>query len=216
MKNKKHQHSTFTKSKFLDFSVFIMVSALSLLVVYMTVPKTIDIFTLVIFVGILVPTIVALVSGAPFVPTPMRAVEKMLNTAGVKKDQNVIDIGCGDGRLCYKASKKGAKATGYELSPVVYVLAKIRQFFWRSKAKIKFGDFRMHNLSEADHIVTYMLPETLIKFIPKFEKDLKNGARVTSYAFRIGNWVPVHVEPSCSKENISKIWVYEIGKHKAE
>ena len=81
-----------------------------------------------------------------------------------------------------------------------------------SKAKIKFGDFRMHNLSNVDCIVTYMLPDTLKKFIPKFEKELKPGARIVSYAFNIGDWKPVYVEPPSAIKNRSKIWVYEIGK----
>ncbi len=144
----------------------------------------------------------------------MKTGEKMLKLGKIKTGENVVDIGCGDGRLVYMAAKKfGAKATGYELSPIVYILAKIRQLIWRSKAKIKFGDFRRHSLADADCIVTYMLPETLKKFIPKFEKELKQGARIVSYAFCIGDWKPAHVEPSSPEENRSKIFVYEIGKH---
>lgn len=217
MKKQKHQRSTSTKFKFLDFFTFIFVSGFALFVLYLTMPRDLNIFTIALFLAIGIPTIIALIQGAPFVPTPMRAVRKMLKTAGVKKGDKVIDIGCGDGRLCYLASKEfGADSVGYELSPVVYFIAKVRQLLWRSKAKIKFGDFRNHDLSEADHIVTYMLPETLEKFIPKFEKDLKKGAKITSYAFHIGNWMPVYVEPSCKTESISKIWVYEIGKQNAE
>jgi SAM-dependent methyltransferase len=217
MKKQKHQHSTSTKFRFLDFLTFISVSGFAIFAIYITMPRDMNFLTIGLFLAIGIPTIIALVQGAPFVPTPMRAVRKMLATAGIKKGDNVIDIGCGDGRLCYLASKEfGAKAIGYELSPVVYLIAKIRQLLWKSKAKIKYGDFRRHDLSDADHIVTYMLPETLEKFIPKFEKDLKKGARVTSYAFHIGKWAPVHVEPSCKDTAVSKIWVYEIGKHNTE
>lgn len=197
----------------LDFISFIAITGLTLLIIFITMPKTPDIFTILAFLFLVIPTIVALVSGAPFVPTPMRGARKMLKLAGVKKGDKVIDIGCGDGRLVHLAAKEfGAKAIGYELSPIVYFIAKVRQLFWRSKAKIKYGDFRMHDLSDADHIVTYMLPETLAKFIPKFEKDLKKGVKITSYAFHIGNWAPVHVEPLSKEENLSKIWIYEIGK----
>ncbi len=215
MKKQKYQHSTSTKFKFLDFMTFIFVSGFTLFVLYLTTQMDLNIITVILYLFFGIPTIIALIQGAPFVPTPMRAVRKMLKTAGVKKGDKVIDIGCGDGRLCYLASKEfGADSIGYELSPFVFFVAKIRQLLWRSKAKIKFGDFRNHDLSQANHIVTYMLPETLEKFIPKFEKDLKKGAKITSYAFHIGDWVPVRVEPSCKTESISKIWVYEIGKQK--
>jgi len=176
-------------------------------------PKTPDLFMIIIFSLILIPTLIALIQGAPFVPTPMKAAKKMINVAGIKKDDKVVDIGCGDGRLVYLAAKEqGAKAVGFELSPLVYLFAKIRQLLWRSKAKIRFGDFRMFDLSKTDYIVCYMLPESLKKFIPKFEKELKKGAKIVSYAFSIADWEPVFIEPSNPIDNVAKIWVYEIGK----
>jgi len=215
MKKQKSQHSTSTKSNISDFLIFLFTILFVMAAIYLTTNRNLNIYTVILFIALGIPTIIALVQGAPFVPTPMRAVRKMLKTAGIKKGDKVIDIGCGDGRLCHLAAKEfGADAVGFELSPIVYVVAKIRQFLWGSEAKIKFGDFRNHDLSDADHIVTYMLPETLKKFIPKFEKDLKKGARITSYAFHIGDWVPIHLEPSCKESAISKIWVYEIGKQR--
>ncbi|MFC1655634.1 SAM-dependent methyltransferase [Patescibacteria group bacterium] len=197
----------------LDFFSFSVILGIMFGVMAISSPRMPDLFMLLSFLFLLVPTMVALIGGAPFVPTPMKACKRMMRVAGIKKDDNVVDIGCGDGRLAYLAANKhGAKATGYELSPLVYFLAKIRQLFWRSKAKIKFGDFRLCNLEGTDYIVCYMLPDTLRKFIPKFEKDLKKGAKIISYAFHIEGWNPVHIEPSIPPENISKIWVYEIGK----
>jgi len=205
------------KYKALDLIAYLGISFASIGLLYFLMPRKPDLIQVVILLLVLIPTIVALVGGAPFVPTPMRGVEKVLKTAGIKKGDTVIDIGCGDGRFCYLAANKfGAKAIGVELSPLVYIWAKIRQFLWRSKAKIKFGDFRMIDLSNANHIVAYMLPETLVKFIPKFEKELKPGTKVTSYAFHIGDWSPVHIEPADKTENLSRILVYEIGKQHAK
>ncbi|MBA4336237.1 hypothetical protein C0416_00500 [bacterium] len=214
MKKQKSQRSISTKYKNVaDFLAFIGMSVIVLSVVYITTPKTADPLTIVLFILLIIPTIIALVSGAPFVPTPMHIGRKMLEIGKIKQGEKVVDIGCGDGRLVYMAANEfGAKAIGYELSPVVYAIAKVRQLLWRSKAKIKFGDFRMHNLSDVDCIVTYMLPDTLKKFIPKFERELKSGSKIISYAFKIGDWQPIHVEPSSAEENRSKIFVYEIGK----
>lgn len=213
MKKQKHQRYTSTKYKILDLIAYLMLTFVTFIIFYFLIPQKPSLLQIILLFLLMIPTVIALVAGAPFVPTPMRGAEKVLKVAGVKKGETVIDIGCGDGRFCYLAANKfGANSIGYELSPLVYLWAKIRQLFWKSKAKIKFGDFRMHDISEADHIVAYMLPDTLIKFIPKFEKELKKGTRVTSYAFRIGDWVPVHLEPADKEKNLSKIWVYEIGK----
>lgn len=197
----------------LDAVSFVLISGLTIFVIIATMPQKPDFFMLVAFLFLLVPTIVALIQGAPFVPTPMNAAKKMIKLAGIKKNEKVVDIGCGDGRLVYIAANDyEAQAVGFELSPLVWCLAKIRKIFWRSKAKIKFGDFRMFDLSKTDYIVCYMLPETLAKFVPKFEKELKKGAKVISYAFHIADWAPVHIEPSDPKENISQIMIYEIGR----
>jgi cyclopropane fatty-acyl-phospholipid synthase-like methyltransferase len=180
-------------------------------------PFQIDWITVIALLFLIIPTVMALLVGAPFVPTPMKACKKMMKLAKIKEGDNVVDIGCGDGRLAYLAANEhNANAVGYELSPLVWLLAKIRKLFWKSKAKIVFGDFRMHDLSKTDCIVCYMLPETLKKFIPKFEKEMKEGAKIISYAFKIGDWSPVHVEPLEAEKNISKIWVYEIGKQYEE
>ncbi|MFC1749823.1 SAM-dependent methyltransferase [Pseudomonadota bacterium] len=159
---------------------------------------------------ILIPTIYALINGAPFVPTPIKAVESMLKEANIKEGEKIIDIGCGDGRMVHMATKNyKCSAIGLEISPVVYLLARIRHFIWNSKAKVLFRDFKHYNLSDADVIVCYLLPETLTFLQSKLEKDLREGARIISYAFPIGDW---KVEKKIERErelNIAPIWVYK-------
>jgi len=152
---------------------------------------------------------ITIFGGGPFVPTPMKAVLKVLKHAGIKKGDKVFDIGAGDGRFLHFAEKLyGAKATGFELDPFVYFLARIRQIFWRWKGKMIRGNFLKHSISEADIVVCYMLPKTLAKFQSKFDKELKKGTRVVSYAFQIGTWKPKKIIPR--KNGISKILIYEI------
>src|SRR5471032_1665865 len=52
-----------------------------------------------------------------FLPTPQEVVEKMLETANVKKTDVVYDLGCGDGRIVITAAKKyGCKAKGFDIA----------------------------------------------------------------------------------------------------
>lgn len=45
-------------------------------------------------------------------------------TSHVKKDQTVLDIGCGTGALTLRASKKGARVKGIDVNPQMLELAK--------------------------------------------------------------------------------------------
>lgn len=172
-----------------------------------------QIIYLFVLIILMIPTIIALLDGAPWVPTPMNRVRKMLALGGVKKGSKVYDVGCGDGRAPYIASNEmGANAVGIELSPLIYILARIRKFFWRSKAEIQFGSLWNKNLGDADVVVFYLMPGFVERVAKKLEKELKPGARVISYAFQIKCWKEIHRERRVRKKGYSPIWVYEIGE----
>lgn len=170
----------------------------------------------VLLIVILIPTLFTLVTGAPWVPTPKDRVRKMLQLAKLKPGQKVIDLGCGDGRLVHIASKEfGARATGFEFSPLIYAMAKVAQPFYRFKgshAKILFRNFFGVDLSDADVIVCYLLPHSMQKVRKKCERELKKGARVISYAFPIKEWEPLYRQPRIREKGFGPIWVYEMGK----
>jgi SAM-dependent methyltransferase len=165
----------------------------------------------VIFIAIFIPTVIAMVTGAPWVPTPMARVKRMLELAKIKPGERVYDLGCGDGRLVHLAAKTyGADAVGLELSPLVYFWARIRNLFLRSRSRILLRDFRGIDYSNARVLVFYLLPEILNKMRPAFEEQLTPGARIVSYAFEIEGWEPVYVEPKNKALNHARIMVYEI------
>lgn len=152
---------------------------------------------------------ITIFGGGPFVPTPMKAVHKVLKYAEIKKGQKIYDIGAGDGRFIHFAEKDyQGKATGFELDPFVFFLAKLRQWIFGWKGKMIRDNFQNHNISDAKVVLCYMLPKTLAKFQKKFDKELKKGTKVVSYAFHIGSWKPKKIVPKHGK--ISKIFIYEI------
>ncbi len=164
----------------------------------------------IVILALLVSVYVAVFKGGPFVPTPMAAVHKVLKSAGIKKGDIVYDIGAGDGRFVHFATKDyHAKATGFEIDPFIYTLAKIRKYFWRWKGQVRRADFTKHDISNADIILCYMLPRTLKKFQPKFDRELKKGAKVVSYAFHIGDWKPKKIIPR--QNGLSRILIYQVS-----
>ena len=52
----------------------------------------------------------------PFITTPEEVVERMLELAGTKAGDTVLDLGSGDGRIAIMAARKfGARGLGIEL-----------------------------------------------------------------------------------------------------
>jgi SAM-dependent methyltransferase len=186
-------------------TVFVLIPVL-----YFTSQNFNQTFALILLIMVSIPTIMAMINGAPFVPTPMNRVRKMVALAKIKKGQRVYDIGCGDGRFVYIAANEyGARATGIELSPLVYLLALCRKLVWRSKANIRFANFKHCDLSDAEIIFCYLLPDSLIKIQPELDKQLKKGTRVYSYAFQIPRWKLIYSEERNSKLNLGPVFVYE-------
>ncbi len=167
---------------------------------------------LVIFITIFmsISFYITIFGGGPFVPTPFKAVHKVLKHANIKKGDKVYDIGAGDGRFIHFATKDyKANATGFEMDPFVYFIAKIRQWFFGWKGTMIRSDFQKHSLKNADIVVCYMMPKTLAKFQKKFDKELKKGTTIVSYGFKIGNWKTKKIIPKRGK--VSKILIYQIG-----
>ncbi len=181
----------------------------------MIIPTPI-IVLLVAFLGLMLYfVLIANVYGAPFVPTPMKAVRRMLELAKIKPGDVVVDIGCGDGRLAIMADQVyHAQAFGFELSPPIYLYAKLRIKFKKIKTKalIAFKDSRYINLSDVDAVVLFMMPGPLRDFWKKkFEAELKPSARVISYAFTVPGWNASHEETPIKEENIGPIYVYQMS-----
>src|SRR5215470_17557967 len=55
---------------------------------------------------------------APYVSSPARVVDRMLELANLKPGETLYDLGCGDGRILIAAAEKyKVKAVGVEISP---------------------------------------------------------------------------------------------------
>jgi SAM-dependent methyltransferase len=123
-----------------------------------------------------------------FVPTPDDVLAKMLEVAGVTKDDVVYDPGCGDGRIVIAAAKKfGCRGVGIELSPklVKEAEANARRNNVDKLVRIIEDDIYTVDMSAATVVTLYLLPDMNVKLIPQLQK-LKPGSRIVAhdYAFR--------------------------------
>ena len=165
---------------------------------------------------ILIPTLYAMLKGAPFVPTPMEEVRRMLKAAELKPGDLIYDLGSGDGRLVHTASRLyKAKAVGYELSPLVWAWSIFLSIFWRSKAKLRFGNFWNKDVSDAKVIVCYLLPPAMENLKKNILPQLKPGTLLVSHAFQIQGWIPYKELKRDREKKLAPVWVYKIGAEKA-
>jgi SAM-dependent methyltransferase len=120
-----------------------------------------------------------------YVPTPQPVVERMLEVAKIKKTDLLYDLGCGDGRIVVTAAKKyGVKAIGYDIDPTRVAEARenVKKNGVEDLVKIEQEDIFKLDLSPANVVTLYLLPELNVKLIPQLDK-LAPGSRVVSHDF---------------------------------
>ncbi len=130
----------------------------------------------------------------PYVPTPQIVVEKMLELAGVTKNDVVYDLGCGDGRIVVTAAKKyGAKGVGIDLDPqrVKEAVDNVKRANVESLVEIREGNALQVDVSAASVVTLYLLPEVNLRLRPTLLKQLKPGSRIVSHDFDMGDWKPL-------------------------
>lgn len=141
--------------------------------------------------------------GAPYVPTLKKSGNDLLNMADLKPGATIIDLGSGDGAFALQAAKRGYKVIGYEINPILVVVAKLRTMRYRKNVTIYLRDFWRVELPQADAIYVFLIDRYMRKLGDKLTKELNKPTLVVSHVFKIPNMKPI-------KENQNTV-VYKIG-----
>lgn len=142
---------------------------------------------------------------APFVPSPMIVVERMLKIANLKAGEVLFDMGAGDGRTVIMAAKSfGARGVGIELREDLAkkALSNIHENGLSDRVTIVNSDMFTVNLNSADVIFLYLTTSANEKIRPKLESDLKKGVRVVSHDYEIIGWRPEKIENFCENPQL--------------
>jgi len=149
-------------------------------------------FVFVLFVAALFASfIIPRRSGAPYLPTPSRAIKEALMQAGLKPGEKFYDLGAGTAPAIIMADKAfGARAVGFEISPIIYAIAKIKLFLNRSNAELRFESLFNADLRDADVVFSFLAKRVMQKVEDKLKKELRPGARVICYTFGLPTLTP--------------------------
>ncbi len=134
--------------------------------------------------------------GAPYVPSKKGEAERALNELyPLSPKDTLVDIGSGDGIILRLAAKRGAKAVGYEINPLLVVLSR-----WLSRrtpeVTVHFASFWSATLPEETTVV-YVFGDS--RDIAKMARKVEDAATAIghplffiSYAITVPERTPVN------------------------
>jgi SAM-dependent methyltransferase len=172
--------------------------------------RTAVFFTLSVYCALLfaqAPQIGQVSQDSVWVPTPERVIRRMLQMADTTKDDVVIDLGSGDGRIpIYAAKHFGARGIGVELEQnLVDISRKAAQAQGVAHlAQFQQLDLFKADLSRATVLALYISPGVMTRLKPVL-LELKPGTRVVSHYFRLDDWEPD--ESITVEERTAHLWV---------
>lgn len=169
---------------------------------------------MIIFAGILSVLLIVLVLflvysftvgvafGAPYLPTLDAQRQTALELLDLKPGQTLYDLGCGDGRMLKAAAQAGLNAVGYEMSPMLVLIARIINFRYRKQVKVIMGNYWGADISAADGIFVFLLDKYMAK-LDKKVAALNKPIKVASYTFQIPGRKPIR------KQNAVLLYSYK-------
>jgi len=133
----------------------------------------------------------------PYVPTRPEVVARMLETAGVGKNDVLYDLGCGDGRIVIAAAKLyGTRGVGVDINPerIKESRANAAQAGVSDLVKFLEQDLFQTDFHEATVLTLYLLSSVNLRLRPLIFDQLRPGSRVVSHDFSMEDWMADRTE----------------------
>ncbi len=133
-------------------------------------------------------------NGVPFISTPRSDWLRICEVADLKPGQVVYDLGCGKANLLTTAAKIfGVKGVGYEIALWPNIWGRYRVWRQQADVEIRAKNFLKADIEKADVVFCYLFPHVMAQLEPKFRSELKPGAKVVSYTFKMPNIEPTQI-----------------------
>jgi SAM-dependent methyltransferase len=128
----------------------------------------------------------------PFVVSSPIVTRTMLEMAKVTRNDFVLDLGSGDGRIIFAAARQyGARGLGVEIDPALVETAEedARKLRLTNLVSFRAQDLFATDLSVASVITMYLLPDVNLALRDRL-LALQPGTRVVSHDWDMGDWEP--------------------------
>lgn len=145
----------------------------------------------ILFFIIFIISIFSFISLAPWVPTRWNDLERINDVIKLKPWEKFLEMWCWTAKVSLFMAKNNPNSNiiGIELSPLFYLISKIRVFFSNTKnIKIIYWNALKLDLEKFDVIYVFWLPETVTqKVFPRINKIKNKNFRFISYCFKMTN-----------------------------
>lgn len=128
----------------------------------------------------------------PYVTTPQVVVDTMLKLGAVGKDDYLIDLGSGDGRIVITAAKQfGTRGLGVEIDDNLVRVARRNAEREGVQGRVEFVARNLFDtdISKATVVTLYLFNSINLRLRPSLF-NLKPGTRIVSHDFDMAKWAP--------------------------
>ena len=133
-----------------------------------------------------------LLYGAPYVPTLRPQIHAALELINLKPGETLLELGCGDGKVLIAAAQTGLHAVGYELNPVMALIAWARTRRFKGQVRVVWGSFWDQPWpAEATGIFTFLHPRFMKRLDKKITQSNLLDVKLVSFAFEIPDKKPL-------------------------
>ena len=128
--------------------------------------------------------------GAPYLPTLRQRTDDALELLDLQPGQTMLELGCGDGRVLRAAAQRGIRGVGYELNPVLVLIAKVVNVRYRKLVTVRWANYWRVSLPPCDGIYVFLLDRYMRRLDEKVTKEASKPVRLVSFAFEIPDRKP--------------------------
>lgn len=144
-------------------------------------------------------------------PSTRRAREKILDLLPPGQGP-IYELGFGWSGLALALAERcpERRVIGYELSPMPFMISKLRQRMRGIKnLELHWQDFAQANLSDAEVVVCYLYPSGMQRLTEMLARDASRNTVVISNTFSIRDWKHTEVY-ELNDIYRTRIWVYTV------
>jgi len=143
------------------------------------------VIVVILLIGGFVLTLLINAFLVPLFKTPKNILEQIVDIMNLKKGDHLVDLGSGDGRLLLKAHRfSKCKCTGYDISPIMLIIAKTNlflQFPFTKDIVFEPEDIFKVNFKNFSKVYCYLDRKSLDILKTKMDEFVKNGGEIYSY-----------------------------------